>query len=99
MLRKIDEKPLNANVELSKIAEGVNLWKGQDNPWFYLQKGNLIWVERENHYDVYELTEAWDRSHPGSLHRCHLPRSKRLTVSSLPQVLGKVPNKSLIIPE
>lgn len=61
MLRKIDEKPLNANVELSKIAEGVNLWKGQDNPWFYLQKGNLIWVERENHYDVYELTEAWDR--------------------------------------
>ena len=27
MLRKIDEKPLNANVELSKIAEGVNLWK------------------------------------------------------------------------
>lgn len=61
MLRKIDEKPLNANVELSKIAEGVNLWKAQDNPWFYLQKGNLIWVERENHYDVYELTEAWDR--------------------------------------
>ena len=61
MLRKIDEKPLNANVELSKIAEGVNLWKAQDNPWFYLQAGNLIWVERENHYDVYELTEAWDR--------------------------------------
>ena len=62
MLRKIDEKPLNANVELSKIAEGVNLWKAQDNPWFYLQKGNLIWVERENHYDVYELTESWDRN-------------------------------------
>lgn len=62
MLRKIDEKPLNANVELSKIAEGVNLWKAQDNPWFYLQKGNLIWVERENHYDVYELTEAWDKN-------------------------------------
>ena len=61
MLRKIDEKPLNANVELSKIAEGVNLWKAQDNPWFYLQKGNLIWVEREDHYDVYELTESWDR--------------------------------------
>ena len=62
MLRKIDEKPLNANVELSKIAEGVNLWKAQDNPWYYLQKGNLIWVKRENHYDVYELTEAWDRN-------------------------------------
>lgn len=62
MLRKIDEKPLDANVELSKIAEGVNLWKAQDNPWFYLQKGNLIWVERENHYDVYELTESWDRN-------------------------------------
>lgn len=62
MLRKIDKKPLNANVELSKIAEGVNLWKAQDNPWFYLQKGNLIWVERENHYDVYELTESWDRN-------------------------------------
>ena len=62
MLRKIDEKPLNANVELSKIAEGVNLWKAQDNPWYYLQKGNLIWVERENHYDVYELTESWDRN-------------------------------------
>ena len=61
MLRKIDEKPLNANVELSKIAEGVNLWKAQDNPWFYLQKGNLIWVEREDHYDVYKLTKAWNK--------------------------------------
>lgn len=61
MLRKKDEKPLNSEVRLSKIAPGVNLLQAQDNPWFYLQKGNLIWVERENHYDVYELTEAWDR--------------------------------------
>ena len=61
MLRQIDEKPLNANVELSRIAERMYLLKAQDNPWYYLQKGNLIWVERENHYDVYELTESWDR--------------------------------------
>ena len=62
MLERKGEKPLDANVELSPIAERVNLLKAQKNPWFYLQKGNLIWVERENHYDVYELTESWDKN-------------------------------------
>lgn len=62
MLRIIEERPLNANVKLSKIAPEVNLLGAHDNPWYYLQKGNLIWIEREDHYDVYELQESWDRN-------------------------------------
>ena len=62
MLKYIDEQPLGVNVELQNLKDNVHLLKHECNPLSYLSKGSRIWVERENHYDVYELTESWDKN-------------------------------------
>ena len=61
MLTKIGERPLDANVELRNLRDNVYMLEHEYNPLSCLSEGSRIWVERENHYDVYELTEAWDR--------------------------------------
>lgn len=61
MLTKIDEQPFNANAQLVHLKDDVHLLKDECNPLAFLNTGSRIWVKRENHYDVYELTEAWDR--------------------------------------
>lgn len=62
MLRKIGNQDKNANVRLQELVNGVFLLEHENNPLSFLNVGSHIWVKRENDYEVYELTESWDKS-------------------------------------
>lgn len=61
MLEFIAERPFNANVRLHNIDDVIYILEAENNPISYFQMGASIWIRRNNHYDVYQLTESWDR--------------------------------------
>lgn len=62
MLQRIGFQKDDANVELLRLVDNVYLLAYECNPLAFLNAGSRIWVKRENGYDVYELTESWDRN-------------------------------------
>lgn len=63
MLKKIGERPLDANARLRKLVNDVDIYvlEHECNPLSFLRAGSHIWVRREECYEVYELLESWDR--------------------------------------
>lgn len=51
----IGMRPKDANVDLQRVLDNLYILKCQNNPLAFFKKGSVIWVEREDHYDVFEL--------------------------------------------
>lgn len=61
MLERIGSQKDDAAVELLRLVDNVYMPEYEYNPLSFLNAGSRIWVKRENGYEVYKLTESWDR--------------------------------------
>lgn len=58
-LKLIQSHPIDTAIDLVLISEehGIYIPKVYNTPLSFLKKGSVIWVKKETHYNVYELTE------------------------------------------
>lgn len=60
MIRFIDTRDLNANVDLYHLQDDLYILSSHNNPISFLKDGCIIWYKHANEYRVYKLTESFD---------------------------------------